>query len=79
MSGARVTSMAKKRGRPKSQSPRGDGLQVRIDPQIVGRARLIAGNRGIGVSEYVSALLDGPVAKDYAKLIREMEAEGGSN
>ena len=38
----------KKAGRPKGESSRGVGKPVRLDPDVVGKARVITGRRNLG-------------------------------
>jgi hypothetical protein len=67
----------KKAGRPKSPNPRGDGLQVRLDPDIVGKARMIATRRNLDVGPFLSGLLEAPVNREYITLLKELkELEG---
>jgi hypothetical protein len=38
---------------------------------LLGKALLIARNKGIPVAEYLSELVRGPIIKDYDRLLRE--------
>jgi hypothetical protein len=69
----------KKAGRPKGESNRGIGKPVRLDPDIVSKAKVIAMRADVDVGQYLSGLLRGSVGKDYLRVVREMaeEAEGG--
>jgi hypothetical protein len=70
--------VAKKRGRPKSDKVRGIGVAVRIDPNLMGKARVVAARRNLDVGPYLSQLLEGPVNRDYLAVLKElsdMEAE----
>lgn len=68
--------MAKKRpGRPPSGKPSSEGKPTRLDPAVVTMARAVAGARGVAMSEYLSGLLRGPVGRDYAAMLRELEKE----
>ena len=68
----------KKSGRPKSSNPRGEGLQVRLDPDIVGKARMIANRRNLDIGPFLSGLLEAPVNREYVTLLKELkELEGG--
>jgi hypothetical protein len=62
--------MAKKRGRPKQ--PGGEGTQVRIDPLVASKARMVASANGKSIGEYLSDLLRGIVDKDFAKEMRKV-------
>jgi len=67
----------KKAGRPKSSNPRGDGLQVRLDPDIVGKARMIANRRNLDMGPFLSGLLEAPINREYLALLKELkELEG---
>jgi hypothetical protein len=68
----------KKAGRPKSQNPRGDGRQVRLDPDVVAKAKMVATRKGLEVGPYLSTLLEAPINREYAVLLRELASlEGG--
>lgn len=64
-----VVLMAK-RGRPRK--PTGEGSQVRIASDIASKARLIAGDRGIDLTTYLSDILRSRVTKDYAALVKKL-------
>jgi hypothetical protein len=66
----------KKAGRPRK--PKGEGKAVRLDPDIYGKARVIAMRRGFQISEYLASLLAGPVDRDYQRVLRELSEEGGA-
>lgn len=66
--------MAKnKGGRPPSGEPSNQGRLTRLDPALVSMGKLVAASRGIAMSEYFAGILRGPVQKDYAAMIRELE------
>jgi hypothetical protein len=65
----------KKVGRPKGENNRGVGRPVRLDPDIVSKAKVIAMRANVDVGQYLSGLLRGAVDKDYLKTVREMSAE----
>ncbi len=71
----------KKAGRPKSQNPRGEGRQVRLDPDLVAKAETVATRRGMKVGPYLSELFESTVNREYAALLRELSKleEGGEN
>jgi Meiotically Up-regulated Gene 113 (MUG113) protein len=54
----------------------GDGAPARIAPDLASKARLIVGDRGVDLSEYLSEILRPRITKDYAAMIRKLE--GGS-
>jgi len=70
-----VASMTAKRGRPKKLT--GEGSQVRIAPDLASKARLIVGDRGIELADYLSELLRKPITRDYASMIKKLEQKGG--
>lgn len=77
MVGVMEREMAKKRpGRPPSGKPSAEGKPTRLDPAVVTMARAVAGARGVAMSEYLSGLLRGPVGRDYAAMLRELEKGG---
>jgi hypothetical protein len=64
-----------KRGRPKKLT--GEGSQVRIASDLASKARLIVGDRGVDLADYLSDILRPRIMKDYAAMIRKLEqAEG---
>jgi hypothetical protein len=68
------TVMAKKKmGRPKS-SDRQD-VSIKFDKTLAGKARLISQGKGVPMSEYLSELARPLIDRDYAKLMRELEAK----
>jgi hypothetical protein len=69
----RGETLARKAGRPKKKG--GEGKAVRIDPDLVNKARVIAMRQGIAVSDYLSGLLEAPIARDYRKTLQELAAE----
>jgi hypothetical protein len=73
-----LMTVAKKRGRPKSENPRGEGPQVRLDPDLVAKAKMIALRRQTTVSEYLNAVLEAPIARDYRRLLAELTDEEGA-
>jgi hypothetical protein len=65
-------TMAKRRGRPK-ESER-DDVTVKLDRKLVGKSKLVATHRGVSVAELLSGLLEGPVDRAYAQMLRDLEA-----
>jgi hypothetical protein len=63
-------SMAKKKAR-------GVGMMVRIDPDIVRMARIIAPAKGVAMGDYLSDILRPTVSRDYVKEVKRLESEGG--
>lgn len=66
------TTMARVKGKRSER----DDVAVKIDRKIVGKARLIATHRGISVAELLSDLLETPVDKSYALMLKELDAKG---
>jgi hypothetical protein len=69
---AGVALMAKKTGRPKT-SERQD-VSIKFDKTLAGKARLISQGRGVSMAEYLSEMTRAIIDRDYAKLMRELEA-----
>ena len=61
--------VAKTKGRPKK--PSGEGIQVRIDADLVRKARYLVMKRGGTVSDYFAAILRPVVEKDVKKAEKE--------
>jgi hypothetical protein len=70
--GAELLAMPKPRGRPKMSSRQ--DVTVKIDRTLVGKAKLIATHRGVPVAELLSDLLQAPIDRAYAQMLRELEA-----
>lgn len=68
-------TMAKKRGNP--GKPSGEGRHVRLDPAIVSMAKMIAGGKGVTLTDYLSDLLRAPVSREYAREMKRLSEEGG--
>lgn len=64
-----VTIMAKKVGRPKKATGQGDS--VRVDSDLVKKARYLAIDRDQAVSEVLSDLLRPVIDREYAKWERD--------
>jgi len=48
---------------------------VRLDPRLVAMARIIAGDRGIGIGEYIGGIALDTVKRDYQATIRKIDKE----
>jgi hypothetical protein len=69
-------AVAKKRvGNP--GKPGGEGRPVRIQPDLLNKARIVAMRRGSQIGDYLGSLLEGPVNRDYQKVLKELAAEEG--
>ncbi len=64
-----------KRGRPKKLT--GEGSQVRIAPDLASMARLIVGERGIDLAEYLNEIIRPRITRDYAAMIKRLEGGKG--
>jgi hypothetical protein len=49
-------------------------VSIKFDRTLAGKARLISQGRGIAMSEYLSEMTRSIIDRDYAKLMRELEA-----
>lgn len=67
--------MAKKKGRPKT-SQRND-VAVKIDAEIIGKAKHVVLARDITLAEYLSDLLRGPVDRDFNKEMKRLAGGEG--
>lgn len=74
---AEGSAMAKAKGRPKK--PGGEGTQVRIEPDLASKAKYLATQQGMSLSEYLSDAIRPRVEKDFLQVGRELfgEAEKG--
>ena len=63
--------MARPKGRPKAEQ-RHDKT-VRIDARVLGMAEMVARTRGVTLAEYLTGLVREPVAKDFAKVMKQVE------
>lgn len=62
---------AKKKAGPKT-SP------AKIDAGLVRKARAVADDRGVDLSEYLTGLVRSPVERDFAKVVKKIaESEEG--
>jgi hypothetical protein len=65
-----VTSMAKSKGRP--AKPGGEGSVVRIASDLVRKAKYLAAQQGVPVSDYLSNLLRPAIDKEFRKAARDL-------
>jgi hypothetical protein len=68
-------TVAKKRGRPKTSER--DDATIRIDRLVARRLKAVADYRGASVAELATEMLRGPVDREFAKMVSEMQREGG--
>ncbi len=67
------TVMAKPKGRPK-RSERED-VTVKIDRVLAGRAKHVASYRGIPLAELLTELVESPLDRAYAAMLRDLEGK----
>ena len=65
----------RKRGRPKAASVRGNGIPIRIDPEIVRRTRVVTAYHRVPIGEYLSAILRPCVQDDYVNVLENLRRE----
>jgi hypothetical protein len=65
--------MPNPKGRPK-RSER-DDMTVKMDRVLVMRAKAIASYKGISVAELLSVIVRGPLDREYAQVLRELEGK----
>jgi hypothetical protein len=58
---------------------RGVGLHVRIDPDLVRMAKVIAPAEGRALGDYLSDIIRPVVSREYAKVMKRLEQEGGAS
>jgi predicted HicB family RNase H-like nuclease len=63
------TTMARPKGRPKK--PSGEGTPVRLDSDLVSKARYLAAKEGVPLSEYISRMLRPSLDREFRKAGRE--------
>ena len=62
--------------REKKASPK--TTPVKLDTGLVRKAKTIAEDQGIDLSEYLSGMIRGPIERDWTKILKKLvEAEGG--
>ena len=69
--------MGKKRGR--QPKPGGEGIPVRIDPEVVRMMRMIVADTGGVLSDCASDFLRPVVLREYQKLKRRMSGPEGKD
>lgn len=68
-----TTTMAKMKGRPKGDR---DDVSTKISRSIMGKAKLIAAHRGTTAAELLSEMLEAPIDRAYAAMLRELDTKG---
>jgi hypothetical protein len=59
---------------PSAVEPMDPGLTVKVDRKIAGKAKMIATHEGASVAQVLSEILQAPIDKRYAQMLRELEA-----
>jgi hypothetical protein len=60
------------------KASKGNGIMVRIDPDVVRMARIVAPIKGQGVGHYISEIVRPAVGRDYLKQVKRLEKEGAA-
>jgi hypothetical protein len=60
-------------GRPKTDA---DNVTVKIDRALGMKAKLIASHRGLAAADLLNELLQVPVDRAYAQMLRELDGSG---
>jgi hypothetical protein len=66
--------VAKRKGKPELKT-----TPVKIDTRLARKAKTIADDKGISLSDYLSEILRGPIERDWGKILKklaEIEEEG---
>jgi reverse gyrase len=67
-------AMAKRSvGRPRTDA---DNVTVKIDRSLTMKAKLIASHRGVSAADLLNELLQVPVDRAYAQMLRELDSSG---
>jgi hypothetical protein len=56
---------------------KGNGIMVRVDPDVVRMARIVAPIKGQAIGEYISEIVRPIVGQHYLKEVKRLENEGG--
>jgi hypothetical protein len=67
--------MAKRKGRPRKSS--GEGTPVRIDSDLVSKARYLAAQRDLPLSELLSDLLRPSIEREFRKAAKDIMGDQG--
>jgi hypothetical protein len=71
-------SVGVKMGRPKGKRSDRDDVSVKIARSLASKAKLVAAHRGVPAAALLSGMLEGPIDRAYAAMLRELDArEGG--
>lgn len=69
---AEMIRMGKKTGRPKGER---DDVVVRLPRPLASKAKAIAKERGITVAEVLEEILQAPLSRAYATMLRKLDGE----
>ena len=64
-----------KGGRP--AKPGGEGKMVRLNPNLVAMARIVASDRGVSMGEYLASVAQDVVRRDYLDTIDRIKKNLG--
>jgi hypothetical protein len=64
------TEMPRKVGRPKTVTK--TYRTVRIETRLAGMAKLVAKHLNVSEADLLSGMLDGPIEKAYAEMVRDL-------
>jgi hypothetical protein len=69
-----VMAVAKEKKSPLKTTP------VRIDTGLVRKAKTIAEDKGIDLSDYISGVIRGPIERDWTKILKKIvDSEGAGS
>lgn len=69
---AELVKMAKSRGRPKTDR---DDVTIRVSRPLASKLKMLAGDKGVTVSEVADELCASAIDKAYATLMRKLEGK----
>jgi hypothetical protein len=64
--------VARKRPDKEKREVHGEGIPVRIDPDIVGKAKVVVFRRNLELGPYLSGILQSMVDRDYHAVLKEL-------
>jgi hypothetical protein len=73
--GGGVLNVAKQRGRSELKT-----TPVKIDSRLARKAKTISEDKGIPLSDYLSAIIESPIERDWGKVLKkivQVEADQG--
>lgn len=72
--GGGVLEVAKQKGKAELKT-----TPVKVDTRLVRKAKTIAEDKGLSLSDYLSEILQGPIDRDWGKILKKIAQveEGG--